>query len=479
MKMSQSYEVIKRFSTHFGLCCMAQFVVLHAAYAHTSEGGFVLLLPTDVYILSGGLSVALTALTLIFLPPGFFTTLFKPLRLIPDLTRAPLVREIKFTPSLVSVGFLFWLLYMGMSGPRDPLSNPLPLTIWTVWWVGLVCVQGVLGDVWRWINPWVGPVAILRKSMGINTYFRLSASVAQVISIVTFMGFVAILLVDPAPSDPARLAKYVGVYWLFTLLAALIFGPRWLKHAEGISMVMHSYGLIGMVGQQRGKAKIGVNGWQILNLRSVPLGTAVLILFILGSGSFDGLNETFWWLARIGINPLEFPGRSAVMVQNFLGLVLVNGALIMAFGISVWLGLKFSRQDMSFLRAFCLFAPTVLPIALGYHFAHYFTSFLVEIQYVKAAATDPWATGADLFGLGSFYVTTGFFNTHESVRLLWLTQASAIVLGHILAILLAHAVAVRNIDSNRQAVMSQIPLSIFMICYTFLGLWLLASPRGF
>lgn len=244
-------------------------------------------------------------------------------------------------------------------------------------------------------------------------------------------------------------------------------------------MAMRSYAMIGFLGKHRARHAIGVNGWRILNQRRMSVCPAILVLLLLGSGSFDGLNETFWWLGLIGINPLEFPGRSAVIVPNFVGLLLANGVLIAAFGLTVWLGGKLARNSMPFGRAFCLFAPTVLPIALGYHFAHYLTSFMVQIQYVVAAATDPWATGADVFGLGEFYVTTGFFNTHDSVRILWLTQASVIVLGHILSILLAHAVAVRNFETSRAAMLSQIPVSIFMICYTFFGLWLLASPRGF
>ena len=88
------------------------------------------------------------------------------------------------------------------------------------------------------------------------------------------------------------------------------------------------------------------------------------------------------------------------------------------------------------------------------------------------------ATGQDLLGLGTFYVTTGFFNTQASVRAIFLVQAGAVVFGHVLAILLAHAVAVRHFGTNRRAALSQAPLALFMILYTLFGLWLLASPRG-
>ena len=47
-----------------------------------------------------------------------------------------------------------------------------------------------------------------------------------------------------------------------------------------------------------------------------------LVLLTLSAVSFDGLSKTFWWLGLGGINPLEFPGRTAVMGRNSLGLLL-------------------------------------------------------------------------------------------------------------------------------------------------------------
>ena len=129
-------------------------------------------------------------------------------------------------------------------------------------------------------------------------------------------------------------------------------------------------------------------------------------------------------------------------------------------------------------QALCLFAPTILPIALGYHLAHYLTSAMVDGQYVLMALTDPLGRGADLLGLGPFFVTTGFFNTPGTVKAIWLTQAGAVVIGHVIAILLAHALAVRGQQATWRAVLGQAPLALFMIGYTVFGLWLLASPRG-
>lgn len=444
------------------------------ADAHASEQGFVLLLPTDVYITAGVASVALTVLLLTVLPARALRSVFRPM----PLWRWNAPATGKNLTSCLSFLLLCALVWLGMTGPRDPLTNPLPLAIWTLWWIGLVSLQGVFGDLWRWLDPWRGPVALTRHLLWQGPLLRLPASLGHSCAVLTYLGFVIILLADPAPSDPARLARYVGLYWLFTYLALLVFGPRWHLRGEGISTLMRSYAAVGMFGRYRNRLALGVIGWQAARNRAPALGAAVFMLVLLGCGSFDGLNETFWWLGLLGINPLEFPGRSAVVTQNVVGLIIADMVLIAAYGFAIWLGLGLAGPGLRWTRAFCIFAPTILPITLGYHIGHYLTSMLVNGQYALAALNDPLARGDRLLGMDTFYVTTGFFNAQDSVRVIWLCQAGAVVIGHILAILMAHLVALRQFESPRQATLSQLPLAVFMVFYTLFGLWLLAAPRG-
>jgi len=64
------------------------------------------------------------------------------------------------------------------------------------------------------------------------------------------------------------------------------------------------------------------------------------------------------------------------------------------------------------------------------------------------------------------------------VETIWLMQAASVVIGHILSVMLAHAIALDLFGSARRAIISQAPLAAFMVLYTLLGLWLLAAPRG-
>ncbi|MEM8729856.1 MAG: hypothetical protein AAGF79_08055 [Pseudomonadota bacterium] len=451
-----------------GLGCPA------ALWGHAAEGGFVLLLPTDLYIAGGVAAVAATVLLLAFLPAERAEALFRPWPALPLPKRAPPVRLVT---SLASAGLLGFALWAGQAGPRDPLTNPLPLLIWTVFWIALVSLQGLVGNHWRWTTPWTGPAAVIRWLIG-PAPLRYPRWLGFWPAIASFLGFAAILLADIAPADPGRLAGYVGLYAVLTLLMTALFGPCWLVRGEGLTVMMRAYAQVAILGRARGCLAVGLPGWQALRRPAAPMGLAVLILLLLGTGSFDGLNETFWWFGQIGINPLEFPGRSAVIGTSLLGLVIANAALLAVFAGTLWLGLKGAGSPMPLALAFRLFAPSILPIALGYHIAHYLTAALVESQYALAALSDPLARGQDLLGLGTFYVTTGFFNQQGSVRAIFLSQAGAVVIGHILAIVMAHTLAVRAFGTTRRAVVSQTPLALFMIAYTFFGLWLLASPRG-
>ncbi|WP_370304187.1 hypothetical protein [Pseudooceanicola sp.] len=441
--------------------------------AHASEQGFVLLLPTEIYTAAGAASVALTVFLLIFLPDRLSLGLFGALRLV-RLRRGGL----RVLTSCLSFLLLVWLIHIGLTGPRDPLANPMTLFIWTVWWVGFAVLQGLLGNLWHWVNPWVGPAALIRALLGVRPLLPLPHRLAPWLAVAGFLAFAGFLIADIAPADPARLARVVGLYWLAMFAAVLVFGPRWLLRAEAISLFMRCYARVGLFGRLKRGLAAGLPGWGLFAMPVPSLGLAVFILVLLGCGSFDGLNETFWWLALLGINPLECPGRSAVIWQNLAGLLAANAALVAVYALAIWLGLAISRAGMTLHRAFRVFAPSILPIALGYHLAHYFTSFLVDGQYALNALNDPYATGADLLGLGPVSVTTGFVNTRDSVRAIFLTQAGAVVVGHVLAIILAHALAVRAFGSSRRALISQAPLAVFMVLYTFFGLWLLAAPRG-
>lgn len=438
-----------------------------AATAHVSEQGIVLLLPTDFYAASGVAVVALTVLLLAVLPHGAGARIFPSRPVVPFHASG-----LRHALSLISLALLGGMVWIGLTGPRDPLSNLMPQGFWTLGWMGLLTLAGVMGNLWAWINPWTGLYALLGRP---TPLFRLPVALGQWPAAALLVGYTGFLLADIAPDDPARLARLVALYWTAMFAGLLLYGPAWLRQVELGHAIFAAYGRLAPLSLTQGG--IGVPGWQVARACVLP-GMGVFALVLLATGSFDGLNETFWWLGVIGVNPLEFPGRSAVVVQTLTGLGASVVGLVVVFAAVVWLGLALAGARALFGAVFGRLALSLLPIAFVYHVAHYLPSFLVSIQYTVAALSDPLARGDDFLGIEPFYVTTGFFNVIDTVRLIWLTQAGLVVLGHVWSVLLAHRIAEEMLPGRWQTLKATLPLSLFMVGYTFLGLWLLAAPRG-
>lgn len=435
-----------------------------AALAHASEQGFVLLLPTDLYIAGGVASVVLTLVLIAVIPEALARRMFLPLR---RAGSGP--QRGTMVSSSLSAMLLLWAISEGFAGTQDPVHNPLPLMVWAGFWLFIMAAQGVVGDLWRWLSPF-RVTAALPRLFGLRPLLRYRAGWGHWPALVSYLVFGAVLMVHVAPSDPDRLAWMVLFYWALTLLGCVLFGPRWLARGEGLTLLARQFARLAPLRRRGGAWRLGLPGWDLERAPLPGLSLAIFMLMALALGSFDGLNETFRWMGWIGMNPLEFTGRSAVVAENLAGLLLSGPVLVLAYGLSIKAGLLLV-EDSGFLHSFKALAPAILPIAFGYHLAHYLPSALVEGQYL-------WNVLARPLGLPETTVTTGFFNRQDTVRVIWLSQAAAVVLGHVLAILMSHRAAIRLHGSHGRAALSQVPLALFMIFYTLFGLWLLASPRG-
>lgn len=449
------------------------------ALAHAAEDGFVLLLPTHIYLPAGVAAFAVTALVLMLLsgPASMRLLESRP------LGHAPVPEWVVTASSVISTAFLFGLILIGLWGPHDPLENLLPLMVWSSFWAGFVLLHMLIGDLWRWIDPWAG-LCRLVVGAAARPVLHLPDWVGHWPAVVLFILFTGFSIVDPVPADPERLARVVGGYWLFTFVGMVLFGPKaWSTRCE-------VFGLFFQL--------LSNNAW----VRLVPAPTfglpgrtavlaplphpsiAVFCLVMLGMGSFDGLAETFWWLERIGVNPLDFQGRSTIILPTLAGMASSMLGLIFVFWLTAWLGRRLSAGVMEVQvppsqgAVFAALAISTLPIFLGFHFAHFLPTLLVWGQYTLLSLNDPLATGHNLIGLAGFRVRLGFLAEAGSVHLIWLVQGTVIVVSHVFAVIMAHAALQRLFGNARAAFRAELPIAVFLIAYTWFGLWLLATARG-
>ena len=449
-----------------------------SAFAHASDRGHVLLLPTGYYIAGGALAVAVSFLALALLPSAALDNFWR--RRLSLLTFGDHLRTLV---SLISFAGFALLVAAGLLGSRDPLSNPLPLVVWTLLWAGFTLLQGVLGDLWAWLNPWYGPWRVASRVFGLRaddaTRSRLPDWLGYWPAFVLFFAFAGFELIDPAPDDPARLALAAGLYWLASFIAMLVFGyDAWSKRGEFLTVFFSMVACFAPVERLEGRLSLCWPGAKLLAAEPLPLGGMAFVLLALSSVSFDGLSKTFFWLGLFGVNPLEYPGRTALVGIGSFGLVLTFVLLAAVFALAVLLGQRLVGDHCSFGANAGLLVWSIVPIALAYHIAHYLAVLLVDGQYALVALSDPFALGWNLFGTANRMVEAGVVAGARSAWWLWNVQAGVIIAGHVLAVLVAHGLAWRLHKQPSRATLSQLPLTLLMIAYTIFGLWLLATPTA-
>jgi hypothetical protein len=115
---------------------------------------------------------------------------------------------------------------------------------------------------------------------------------------------------------------------------------------------------------------------------------------------------------------------------------------------------------------------TLVPIAIGYNLAHNFSGLLVQGQNVIALLSDPFGWQWDLFGTAQRHADIGIVDA----RTTWYVAIVAIVAGHVMAVWLAHRVALRDLGVPRRAALACAPLTVLMAGYTALSLSVIAEP---
>jgi hypothetical protein len=112
-----------------------------------------------------------------------------------------------------------------------------------------------------------------------------------------------------------------------------------------------------------------------------------------------------------------------------------------------------------------LMAHSLIPIVIGYVFAHYLTYLVERGQQTVLRLADPFGTGW-LGDVGPSYL----LSTHPTV--LATLKVCFVVGGHIAAVFAAHDRALRVLPKGHQ-VTGQLTMMLVMVGYTFTGLYLL------
>jgi hypothetical protein len=207
------------------------------------------------------------------------------------------------------------------------------------------------------------------------------------------------------------------------------------------------------------------------------------VLCLLATVSFDGLRETAAWagvldwvteneILRAPLLAMQARGIDLLKLVESLGLL---GSVILfaaVYALFAWLVDRASGAGVGFGAAAGSFVLTLVPIAVGYHLAHYLSYLLIAGQLVIPLASDPLGLGWDLFASRAYVVDIAIVDA----RFVWFTAVGSIVAGHVLAVWLAHLSALHLYRSRGAALRSQLPMLALMVGYTMSSLWILSQP---
>ena len=406
-------------------------------------------------------------------------------------------RVLAFVLRFFALFMLVLVIVAGLIGDDDPFKNIAPTTVWVIWWVGLAYVSGMLGDLWALLNPWRTVFEVtewlltrLKPNMRLGLNMNYPERVGSWPAVLLFVWFIWAELIWPASDSPAKLSQAVITYSFITWIGMFVFGSQnWLRHGEVFTVL---FGLLARFAPTEFLAERrewNLRPWAVGLLPDKPmsLSLTVFVLLMLSSVTFDGLLATplwgeiaQWMLMSDQVRPLvlltqDIAGDAIAAISTIALVVflLVFQLLYVAFCALMYFATPAkARVDLSIGELARLFVLSIIPIALAYHLAHYLSFLLIVGQYMIPLASDPFGFGWNLFGTTLYLVDIGIVNA----RFVWITSVIAIVTGHIIAVWLAHVVALRRFRDSRAALRSQIPMLLLMVAYTMLSLWILAQP---
>lgn len=374
----------------------------------------------------------------------------------------PLITALTWIGRIGGMALFALTLAAALFGTNNESANLAPVTIYVVVWVGVAVVSGLVGDVWRAINPFrtIGMLFPETRSASPPHHHHWATGV--------LFGFLVLELAHPSGSSPRVLGWAMLVYAAIMIGGMVRYGRSWLDSADGFGVLFSLLGamapfFVDSHGSLR--VRLPLAG---LHRTDVRTGTSALILTVLGGTSFDGFSESSMFTDIVGR-----PTGWNSFLPNLVGLMI----MILIASILYWLGAKRIAQvtGLSHEESAEMFAPSLVPILLGYAVAHYAQLLIDETQSFWFRLSNPFGS-KDAAGNN---LTNWFGTADGQVDLMvidpdviaWI-QALAIVFGHLAGVLFAHDLAVTHFDQAKAA-RSQQTMLLVMVVYSVAGLWLL------
>jgi hypothetical protein len=422
-----------------------------AAVAHSLNSVYQSRLPLVVYLVGAAVTVALS----------FAFLLLADVRAEPPRTNDPgRMPPAWLRSGLRAIGLIgwSWIVVQGIFGGSSA-GDVTTLFLWIYGWVGVAALSALVGPVWHWLDPFatlfdIGAGVIGRLGIGGWDPAEYPAVLGRWPAVIGLVFFAWLELVGDGGGPSSLFIVLVG-YTAFTLAMMAQFGrDAWRRDGETFSVW---FGLLnrlaplaladagGRIRRRPFASGLLEPGWRTADVLLIAIGT--------GSILYDGLSQTTPWFSVFGAPtvPIE-----TLLLFGFLGIIAVA-----ALAVARLVGTAATGAGL-------------LPIAVGYLIAHYFTYLFIDGQRIIIAVADPLQQGWDLGGFGwAFYEPSSSLLPPGFV---WTIQIAAVVGGHMLGAWGGHVVAARSAADGRLSHRKrEVPLAVIMVALTTLTLWSLGQ----
>lgn len=467
------------------LCAATALILPVSAAAH----GFGRLynLPVPFWLYGWG---AASALLLSFLLVGFFAA--SPTVAAQadsrDISNTGWVRVLRRAlPSLkaLSVALLLLCIATALVGNRDPFRNFSMTFFWVVFLLGFSYLTALLGNFYAALNPW----RVLTDALGRHAQGRVQYPpwLGDWPALALYLGFIWFELFGLG--RPVPLGQMLLAYTALNFAGVWLMGSAaWFRHCELFSVFLRLVALLSPFDYRREASALH---WRaplagLVQQRPESISTVVFALAMLATTAFDGLRATQWWVhlfwsdpsglvtALVGTSPIHAYATLRPWYVGWETFWLLSSPFLYlgAYLVCIALAKSLTRSTRSLRELALDFGYSLLPIALVYHATHYATLMLTQGLKIISLTSDPFGWGWDLFGTATLLRAPIL----PGMGVVWHTQVGLILLGHIVSVVIAHRIALRVFPTRRAALLSQLPMLIFMMLLTVAGLWIIAQP---
>lgn len=367
--------------------------------------------------------------------------------------------------------WLFFLLFVatlvaGLFGRQVPAENVATLFVWSVWLKGTAILSMAIGSPWQALSPWRTLYDTLCRLEGDEiAIFSYPEGLAEWPALVGFVVGVGIIEnLTTIPRSPLITALLLAVYSLLMISGGIAMGPEWFRRADMFAVFYRMFSRISPVETARHhEEKYRVSLRPPWRECTTPVATQTLVGFIIATVytvSFDGFSDTALF------QTLLFDVRDATGLGPAVSILLYIAGYVGflgVFSLVIILSTQFGSTGQSIPTATRALAPTILPIAAAYELAHSYAFVIENAAQLLTIVAEYGSLSLALTPLSGLSLVT-----------FWITQVVLIIVGHVTAVIAVHQLFNR-IGSHRLG-HAHVPLTVLMIGYTVLSLWIISRP---